>query len=78
MISHEAPRARPPSSSPQLGPPNSTFVYPTAANEAADTAEAIAHGKNVPKKQSPPTIQVTKQNAASLYKRFDMSGKVGG
>lgn len=62
----------------QLGQLNSTFVYPTAAKEAADTAEAIVHKKKVAKKQTLPTIQVTKQNAAALYKRFDMSGKVGG
>jgi ribose transport system substrate-binding protein len=62
----------------QLGQLSSTFVYPTAAKEAAAAADAIAHGKKVAKKQTLPTIQVTKQNAAALYKRFDMSGKVGG
>jgi ribose transport system substrate-binding protein len=62
----------------QLGQLSSTFVYPTAAKEAADTAEALAHKKKVAKKQTLPTIQVTKQNAAALYKQFDMSGKVGG
>lgn len=62
----------------QLGELNSTFVYPTCAKEAADTAEALAHGKPVEKKQTLGTVQVTKANAAQLYKQYDMSGKIGG
>jgi ribose transport system substrate-binding protein len=55
-----------------------TFIYPTCAQQAADTIEQIVHGKQVPK--NPPllgTTQVTKQNAASLYSQYDMTGKVG-
>ncbi|WP_433185758.1 substrate-binding domain-containing protein [Actinoallomurus sp. CA-150999] len=62
----------------QLGELSSTFVYPTAAKEAAETADAIAHGRPVPKKQVLHTTQVTKDNAADLYKQYDMSGKAGG
>jgi ribose transport system substrate-binding protein len=62
----------------QLGELTSTFVYPTCAKEAADTADAIAHGAQVSKKQVLHTTQVTKENAASLYKQYDMSGKIGG
>jgi ribose transport system substrate-binding protein len=62
----------------QLGELTSTFVYPTCAKEAADTAYAIAHGQQVGKKQTLHTTQVTKENAAQLYKQYDMSGKIGG
>ncbi|WP_329258799.1 substrate-binding domain-containing protein [Actinoallomurus sp. NBC_01490] len=62
----------------QLGELTSTFVYPTCAKEAADTAYAITHGKQVSKKQVLHTTQVTKENAAQLYKQYDMSGKIGG
>ncbi len=61
----------------QLGELASTFVYPTCAKEAADTADALAHGKQVAKKQVLHTTQVTKETAAQLYKQYDMSGKVG-
>jgi ribose transport system substrate-binding protein len=62
----------------QLGELSSTFVYPTCAKEAADTADALAHGRPVAKKQTLHTTQVTKENAAQLYKQYDMSGKIGG
>ncbi|GLY71772.1 substrate-binding domain-containing protein [Actinoallomurus iriomotensis] len=62
----------------QLGELTSTFVYPTCAKEAADTAYAIAHGQQVGKKQVLHTTQVTKENAAQLYKQYDMSGKISG
>lgn len=62
----------------QLGELTSTFVYPTCAKQAADTAEALVHNKPVSKKQTLGTVQVTKANAAQLYKQYDMSGKIGG
>lgn len=62
----------------QLGQELTTFVYPTCAQQAADTAEAIVHHQPVPKKQVPPTTQVTQANAAQLYQQYDMSGKVSG
>jgi ribose transport system substrate-binding protein len=62
----------------QLGQLTTTFVYPTCAQEAAATAEKLAHKQSVPHKTSLSTTQVTKQNAAALYKQYDMSGKVGG
>ncbi|RJO79228.1 hypothetical protein D5S18_02505 [Nocardia panacis] len=54
-----------------------TFVYPTCAEQAADTVERILHHQAVDKKQALPTTQVTKDNAAQLYQQNDMSGKVG-
>ena len=62
----------------QLGELSSTFVYPTCAKEAADTAGALAHGRQVAKKQTLHTTQVTRDDAGQLYKQFDMSGKIGG
>jgi ribose transport system substrate-binding protein len=62
----------------QLGELTGTFVYPTCAKEAAETADALAHGRPVGKKQVLHTTQVTKENAAQLYKQYDMSGKIGG
>lgn len=62
----------------QLGQMLTTFVYPTCAQQAADTAEAIVHHQPVQKKQVPATIQVTQANAAQLYQQYDMSGKVSG
>jgi ribose transport system substrate-binding protein len=62
----------------QLGELNGTFVYPTCAKEAAETADALAHGRPVAKKQVLHTTPVTKENAAQLYKQYDMSGKIGG
>jgi ribose transport system substrate-binding protein len=62
----------------QLGELTGTFVYPTCAKEAAETADALAHGRPVAKKQVLHTTQVTKADAAQLYKQYDMSGKIGG
>jgi ribose transport system substrate-binding protein len=61
----------------QQGQLMTTFVYPTCAKEAADTAVAIAHGQQVAKKQTLHTTQVTKDDANQLYQQYDMSGKVG-
>jgi ribose transport system substrate-binding protein len=62
----------------QLGELSSTFVYPTCAKEAAETADVLAHGRPVDKKQVLHTTAVTTENAANLYKQYDMSAKVGG
>ncbi|MFI6358680.1 substrate-binding domain-containing protein [Streptomyces sp. NPDC050743] len=51
----------------QLGQMYTTFIHPTGAQEAAATAEAIAHGKTVDKKQALQTTQITKDNAADIY-----------
>ncbi|MEU6552181.1 substrate-binding domain-containing protein [Streptomyces sp. NPDC046915] len=61
----------------QLGQMYTTFIYPTGAQQAAETAEAIAHGKTVAKKQTLKTTRITKDNAAAVYKQYDMSGKIG-
>jgi ribose transport system substrate-binding protein len=61
----------------QQGQLMSTFLYPTCAKEAADTAVAIAHGQQVGKKQTLHTTEVTKDNAAQLYQQYDMAGKIG-
>jgi ribose transport system substrate-binding protein len=47
-----------------------TFVYPTCAEQAAATAEAIVTKKAVAKKTTLPTVQVTKTNAQQLYSQF--------
>lgn len=54
-----------------------TFVYPTGAEAAAQTAEAIVNQRPVQKKQILPTTQVTKDNAGQIYQQFDMTGKIG-
>jgi ribose transport system substrate-binding protein len=54
----------------QLGQLDTTFVYPTCAQQAADTAEAIVHKKTVAKKTTLQTTQVTKANAQALYAQF--------
>ncbi|MBF8192532.1 substrate-binding domain-containing protein [Nonomuraea sp. K274] len=59
----------------QLGQLSATFVYPTGAQEAADTVNKILHGQPVEKQQVLGTTQVTKDNAADLYKQFDLSGQ---
>ncbi|MFI2203372.1 substrate-binding domain-containing protein [Streptomyces sp. NPDC020192] len=51
----------------QLGQMYTTFIYPTGAQQAADTAEAIAHGKTVGKHQTLQTTRITKDNAAAVY-----------
>lgn len=62
----------------QLGQMLTTFVYPTCAEQAAATAEALANHKQVAKKQTLATTQVTTANANAIYQQFDMSTKVGG
>jgi ribose transport system substrate-binding protein len=62
----------------ELGQLYTTFVYPTCAEQAAATAEAIVHKQNVQKKQTLSTVQVTTANAPQLYSQYDMSGKVSG
>ncbi|WP_323747223.1 substrate-binding domain-containing protein [Catenulispora pinisilvae] len=59
----------------QQGSMYTTFVYPTGAEQAAATAEAIVHGQSVAKKQTLPTIQITKDNADAVYKQYDMTTK---
>ncbi|HEY3631093.1 MAG TPA: substrate-binding domain-containing protein [Jatrophihabitantaceae bacterium] len=54
----------------QQGQMAGTFVYPTCAQEAADTAEAIVTGKSVQKKQTLDITAVTPQNAAELYAKY--------
>jgi ribose transport system substrate-binding protein len=61
----------------QQGQLLTTFVYPTCAKEAAETAYAITHGQQVQKKQTLHTTEVTKDNAAQLYQQYDMAGKIG-
>ncbi|WP_214319991.1 substrate-binding domain-containing protein [Nonomuraea sediminis] len=58
----------------QLGQLAATFIYPTGAQEAADTVNKILHGQQVEKKQVLGTTQVSKDNAAQLYKQYDLSG----
>lgn len=59
----------------QQGSLYTTFIYPTGAQQAAATAEAIVHGQSVDKKQTLPTTQITKDNADSIYQQYDMSTK---
>jgi ribose transport system substrate-binding protein len=62
----------------QQGSMYTTFIYPTGAEQAAKTAEDLVHGTAPEKKQTLPTTQITKDNADTVYKQFDMSGKIGG
>ncbi|NRQ30268.1 substrate-binding domain-containing protein [Nonomuraea sp. NN258] len=59
----------------QLGQLSATFIYPTGAQEAAETVNKILHGQPVEKRQVLGTTQVTKDNAAELYKQYDLSGQ---
>lgn len=59
----------------QLGQLSSTFIYPTGAQEAADTVNKILHGRQADKQQVLGTTQVSKDNAAELYKQYDLSGQ---
>jgi ribose transport system substrate-binding protein len=61
----------------EQGQLDATFIYPTAAKEAVETAEAVVNKKPVKKRWILPTTQVTKSNAAQLYKQYDFAGKVG-
>lgn len=62
----------------QLGQMYTTFIYPTGAEQAAKTAEAIVHKQSVDHKQTLETTQITKDNAAQIYQQYDMSGKLNG
>lgn len=62
----------------QQGQMYTTFIYPTGAEQAAKTAEAIVNKQTVDKKQTLQTTQITKDNAAQIYQQYDMSGKVNG
>jgi ribose transport system substrate-binding protein len=57
----------------QQGQLAGTFIYPTCAQQAADTAEAIVTGKQVQKQQTLDVTPVTPDNAASLYAQYDDS-----
>jgi ribose transport system substrate-binding protein len=59
----------------QQGSMLTTFIYPTGAEEAAKTAEAIVNKQSVDKKQTLATTQITKDNADAVYKQFDMTTK---
>ncbi|MFI6322448.1 substrate-binding domain-containing protein [Nonomuraea sp. NPDC050556] len=59
----------------QLGQLAATFVYPTGAQEAAETVNKILHGQQVDKQQILGTTQVGKDNAQALYKQYDLSGQ---
>lgn len=59
----------------QQGQMLTTFIYPTGAEQAAKTVEAIAHGQSVEKKQTLQTTQITKDNADAVYQQYDMSTK---
>jgi ribose transport system substrate-binding protein len=61
----------------QQGQLLTSYIYPTGAEEAAKTANAIARGEQVGKKQVLHTTEVTPANAAQLYRQFDMSGRLG-
>lgn len=62
----------------QQGDLVSTFVYPTGAEEAARTAADIVRKKKVEKKQILPTDEITKDDAAEAYEKFDFSKKSKG
>jgi len=55
----------------QQGQLSGTFIYPTCAEEAAKTAEAIVTGQSVQKQQTLDVTPVTPQNAAELYSKYD-------
>jgi ribose transport system substrate-binding protein len=61
----------------QQGQLDYTFIYPTAAKEAADTVEKILHKQPVQKRQVLGTTEVNKSNAAQLYKKYDFSKQTG-
>ena len=58
----------------QQGKLATTFIYPPDAQQAAKVAEEIVHGEKVPHTMAPPTTQVTPQNAAALYQKYNFSG----
>lgn len=61
----------------QQGDLVATFLYPTGAEEAARTAEDVVNKKKVEKKQVLGTEEITKENAADVYEKYDFSKKTG-
>jgi ribose transport system substrate-binding protein len=59
----------------QQGHLATTFIYPTCAQQAAETAEKIVHHQSVQHRWILGTTQVTKENAAQLYAEYDFSNK---
>lgn len=59
----------------QQGKLAGTFMYPTGAQQAVDTAEKLVNGGSVEKKTTLPIQGVTPDNAAALYKQYDFSNK---
>lgn len=57
----------------QLGELDISFIYPTAAKQAAEIAEKISKGQKVPHKWVLPITPVTKQNATKLYSEYNDS-----
>jgi ribose transport system substrate-binding protein len=57
----------------QLGELAGTFIYPTCAQEAAQTAEKIVHHEQVPHHWTLGITPVTPQDAAQLYQKYDFS-----
>ncbi len=56
----------------QQGQLAATFIYPTAAKEAADYAEKIVHKQAVEHKLILGTVPVTPENAADLYNQYHL------
>lgn len=59
----------------QRGELAGTFVYPTCAREAAESAAKIVRGEPVDKRQILDIVAVTPENAAQLYQEHDFSNK---
>ncbi|OEV04940.1 substrate-binding domain-containing protein [Streptomyces oceani] len=60
----------------QQGKLDATYLYPTGAKEAARTVADIVAGRKVPKKQTLETVEINSENAAEIYQKYDMSGKI--
>jgi ribose transport system substrate-binding protein len=58
----------------QQGQLTGTFIYPTCAEEAAKTAEAIVTNKTVEKKQTLDVTPITPDNAAAMYEKYARFG----
>ncbi|MET7639753.1 substrate-binding domain-containing protein [Streptomyces sp. NPDC005438] len=61
----------------QQGDLLASFVYPTGAEEAARTVHDIVTKKKVKKKQILGTEEITKDNAAEMFRKYDFSKKTG-
>lgn len=57
----------------QQGQLAATFIYPTCAKEAADYVEKIVHRQRVEHRLTLGTEQVTPENAATLYKQYNLA-----